>query len=565
VKSSSDLLYLFIGVLVIVVILSISMFNSEALNEIQSDEIYANVTVEIGNATNSTLAIHDADNTSVWTAINNINTTVGNITFNTTGLFNLSITDYNITVDQIAANNITGALDCSNVTGASYNVCTGDGSGLSAIYTGNDYAYITGGDTVNVNETKLNNTYVPYTGADATLNLGDETILYNNINLSNQQVTYVPITGNIQTYIDDSNEGDILVLSTGTYIIPATIDSANGLTLMGQGKDKTFLEGTNLANGMFYIQQSNTTIRDLTINTTSANVYSAILFSGKWAGTLENMKIINVDIDASVSNPTSRIINFANSDGFVENVNINSNSTSGRNWGLLFEGQASMERDSYAIVKNTHIENTGVTAGTYSIMSWDNGASNDIHVDVYDSSFHSSSGGLFSSGAYITGYNNIFNAYNSYFEGYTYDTRSTSAQVAKLHGCTLGNGNNQYMTFAPITGTELSLYTSGTYSGNLQNWYSRQNAASYNLKFRAETISGVVRYIFDLTNNAGLYSNLFVLDRDGVGINKIPETDMALDVNGNVSIEGDLYVSTGFTGDCINTTFVSGIAISCND
>jgi len=60
------------------------------------------------------------------------------------------------------------------------------------------------------------------------------------------------------------------------------------------------------------------------------------------------------------------------------------------------------------------------------------------------------------------------------------------------------------------------------------------------------------------------------LNKDGLGLSTTtPRAE--LDVNGSAIIEGDLNVTgnissgNGFTGSCVNTTYLNGIAIGCND
>ncbi len=65
----------------------------------------------------------------------------------------------------------------------------------------------------------------------------------------------------------------------------------------------------------------------------------------------------------------------------------------------------------------------------------------------------------------------------------------------------------------------------------------------------AETIGGVVRYSWDLTNNGAFYENNLMLDRGRVGINKIPTVE--LDVEGDTILNGDLTVTKNITGNYI--------------
>ena len=297
-----------------------------------------------------------------------------------------------------SVSNSTGfiGLTCANGKIAEFQggvwACGTDSTGLSAIYSGNDLAYITGGDTVNVNQSALSDVYVPYTSQTGDLLMDDYTINYNHINLSNQEITYVPIDGDIEDYIDDADNGDILILSTGTYTLTSTVRIRNQVTIIGQGVKKTTIRGTNLAEGLFYSTISNITIAKVTLDTTSSTTYAGILFSGRFGDVLENMNIIDVDITASVSSATSRIVNYIDAEGTIENVNINAVSTAGRNWGLLIEGQATMEKEPYIYINNVNVDTTGVTAGNYALMFWDNGNSQYMRGTIYNSRFTSYGG-----------------------------------------------------------------------------------------------------------------------------------------------------------------------------
>ena len=86
-----------------------------------------------------------SDQVDLWTALQ--------------GMFNLSVTNYNVTVDKLVATNLSGALDCSNITGANYNVCVGDGSGaVDSVTSGDSYIVVsptTGNVVVSFNASAL--------------------------------------------------------------------------------------------------------------------------------------------------------------------------------------------------------------------------------------------------------------------------------------------------------------------------------------------------------------------------------------------------------------------------
>jgi hypothetical protein len=116
------------------------------------------------------------------------------------------ISDY-FNKSQVNSTGLIGLI-CSNgqileySTGLNKWVCGTDSSGLSAIYSGNGLAYITGGDTVNVNQSAFDLLYYSSTNPAGYINLSQ--VPQSGINESFANLTYAridganqPFTGNI--------------------------------------------------------------------------------------------------------------------------------------------------------------------------------------------------------------------------------------------------------------------------------------------------------------------------------------------------------------------------------
>lgn len=94
-------------------------------------------------------------------------------------------------------------------------------------------------------------------------------------------VIYVPLDGDIQTYVNAAVAGDTLILASGEYVITATITVNKELNIMGQGNagfytipyaaaHGTVISSATAAVTGFHITSSNVRIAHLSINLTGA-------------------------------------------------------------------------------------------------------------------------------------------------------------------------------------------------------------------------------------------------------------------------------------------------------
>ncbi|MBU2249876.1 MAG: hypothetical protein KKD77_24230, partial [Gammaproteobacteria bacterium] len=101
------------------------------------------------------------------------------------------------------------------------------------------------------------------------------------VEFSGGNITYVPLTGDIQTYVNAAVAGDTLVLASGTYAITAPITIAKQLNIRGQGsagfttapataQHGTLINSATAAVTGFVVNNSNVRIGDLSLNLTGA-------------------------------------------------------------------------------------------------------------------------------------------------------------------------------------------------------------------------------------------------------------------------------------------------------
>lgn len=91
-----------------------------------------------------------------------------------------------------------------------------------------------------------------------------------NIDWAAGNVTYVPLTGNIQTYIDNAATGDTLVLAAGTYS-QTTITANTKVHIRGQGPGITIIQGQASGTAGLRINVAGTVVSDLTMNITGGH------------------------------------------------------------------------------------------------------------------------------------------------------------------------------------------------------------------------------------------------------------------------------------------------------
>lgn len=118
---------------------------------------------------------------------------------------------------------------------------------------------------VGLDLTGLTDGYVPYVGASGLVN----SPIYtdgSSVDWTTGNVIYVPLTGDIQTYINAATAGDTLVLAAGTYTITSGITVNKLLHIRGQGAGLTTIACSTDNVDMVTMASSGSVISDMTIS-----------------------------------------------------------------------------------------------------------------------------------------------------------------------------------------------------------------------------------------------------------------------------------------------------------
>jgi len=145
------------------------------------------------------------------------------------------------------------------------------------------------------------------------------------IDWSAGNVIFVPLTGDIQTYINDAVAGDTLMLASGQYTITSSITVSKQLNIVGQGNagfltapvtagHGTLISSDTDAVVCFNITSDNVRIADLSINLTGAGCTDV--------GTAKNLQgVVLSRLDVIVDdNGVQRGINIYSSDVIIRDV-----------------------------------------------------------------------------------------------------------------------------------------------------------------------------------------------------------------------------------------------------
>jgi hypothetical protein len=339
-------------------------------------------------------------------------------------------------------------------------------------------------------------------------------------------VTYVPLTGNIQTYITNAVAGDTLILASGVYTITDTITVNKQLNIKGQGcsgfvtapitpSHGTLISCATASKTAFSITNSNVRISDLSINMTGASSTGI-----STANNLVGIVIMNIDV---IINSSGLILcfNILGSDTIIRDSSFHLTSTDSYCAGIYANNNSSTTQNAIVdcfTVTGTTIGGPGI-ALNYCYVVYNNNDANTITLNMFACVAKSVTGSTDNSAAvaFSTTTNNaVLNTYGCTLNGATYDVKQLGTNVVNINGCTLINGT-----------------TNGTItqSGKLMSGSLSVTATANNLLYAsaANTISGLA------TGNSG------VLVTSGAGVPSI-----AVDIPTAVTIGGNyVYRATG--------------------
>ena len=300
------------------------------------------------------------------------------------------------------------------ITGISIKVCTnGIVSGLT-------------GDFTSLTSTKIN-----YSVADWTAG----------------NITYVPLTGDIQTYITQATAGDTLILGSGTYTIIDTITVPKQLNIVGQGNAGTVTTPPAISHGtviacatnnksIFNITGSNVKISDLSISATGSNCYGILS-----AANLTGLAFSKIDVVLS-GNGFQQAFSISGSNSVLRDLTFYVESLDSYSVGVLYSNVAGITNNYILDCHNVTGTTIGAT-GSFGFLCRNTNVDYTVTMNLIncyckavtsagvDTAVQCDSSGGFSKA--------IINSFLCTFDGADFDALQNNSNVLALGGSVLVN------------------------------------------------------------------------------------------------------------------------------
>ena len=268
---------------------------------------------------------------------------------------------------------------------------------------------------------------------------------YNEAAWTGGHVTYVPLNGNIQTYVNNASAGDTLILASGQYTITSTITVNKQLNIIGQGNAGFFTAPTTAGHGTLI----NSTTNALTLfSITSSNVrlaFMSIDLTGgdstgiSVANNLDGIVVTNVDVIISGTGTQSTGMFIIGSSAVLRNYTFFV--SDGNAYGLYVTANATTTQAVVVDCFNV----TGTTTAGGGDDNWcfkceDAGTTHLVTLNLSNSVCRSNAGaGIANVAAAATGPNAILNAYFCTLDGADYDAYEDTGALFAVGGSVLAN------------------------------------------------------------------------------------------------------------------------------
>jgi len=269
---------------------------------------------------------------------------------------------------------------------------------------------------------------------------GKQDTIWNNI-------IYVPINGNIQTYVNNADAGSTIVLASGVYTITSSIVVSKQLNIVGQGSSGfvttpvTPSHGTLITSATggitaFQVNNDNVRINNLSINLTGS--------ASTGINTANNLTgLVFSDIDVIVNcNGLAQGFTIYGSNAILRNLSfyitsLNDGCTGVWAWNDNGTTQNAVV-DCYNVTGTTY----GISSYSYAYGCENINDANTITLNLESSKCRSLSGSTNDIAVYSTSTttnNSIINAYLCTFDGADYDACQTGTNQLNLGGSVIVN------------------------------------------------------------------------------------------------------------------------------
>jgi len=276
---------------------------------------------------------------------------------------------------------------------------------------------------------------------------GDILYLDDAINWSVGNVIFVPLAGDIQTYIDAADSGATLVLASGAYTITDTLIINKQLNIVGQGSSGfvttpvTPSHGTLITSSTanmvaFQINNDNVRISDLSINLTGAASTGV-----KIANNLEGIALNDIDVIIS-STGAVKGFDIKGSDVVMRDLTFYITSTDASSAGAYFWNDNTTTRDAVVDCYNVTGTVVGDATYAYAFACYNINDANTLTLNLSASVCKALTGTPLDIAVISTSTvtnNSTVNAYMCTFDGADYDGYQTGSNVLSLGGSVMMN------------------------------------------------------------------------------------------------------------------------------
>jgi hypothetical protein len=299
---------------------------------------------------------------------------------------------------------------------------------------------------------------------------------YTSADWTGGNVTYVPLSGNLQTYIDNASAGDTLILAAGTYTRNRlAIDKA--INIVGQGRKDTVVNVVvtlDTPRGAFEFSASDIHIRSLSMICDDLFIDDPCFLTV--SPNLTGLIVEDVYIRAKCNDAGSPAVEVLNSDLDMIDCEIYSgilNAISAWPIGVKAYNDSSASTNNVVNLYNCKItveSPLGWLGGAHGVECYGGSSSKTMTVNLYGSSVIATADslcvGLFNYG----GARSIINAYHCDINAVTYDVYCGASGVVNLYDTVLVNNTvNGTVTYRAAVNAGLGIFSTSINTPRIAN------------------------------------------------------------------------------------------------